>query len=41
MRRSSIVRYNAESLRKAAPVVETFARLEQLDGHGHSVSIRV
>ena len=41
MRRSSIVRYNAESLRRAAPVVETFAHLEQLDGHGHSVSIRL
>ncbi|MGC6456645.1 MAG: histidinol dehydrogenase [Coraliomargaritaceae bacterium] len=41
MRRSSIVRYNAASLRNAAPVVETFARLEQLDGHGHSVAIRV
>ena len=41
MRRSSIVRYDAASLGKAAPVVETFARLEQLDGHGHSVAVRL
>lgn len=41
MRRSSIVRYDAKSLAKAAPVVETFARLEQLDGHGHSLAIRL
>ncbi|MGB0415354.1 MAG: histidinol dehydrogenase [Coraliomargarita sp.] len=41
MRRSSIVRYDAKSLAKAAPVVETFARLEQLDGHGHSLTIRL
>lgn len=41
MRRSSIVRYNAKSLAAAAPVVETFARLEQLDGHGRSLSVRL
>ena len=41
MRRSSTVRYDAASLRQAAPVVEAFARLEQLDGHGHSVAIRL
>ena len=41
MRRSSILRYDARSLAKAAPVVETFARLEQLDAHGRSVSIRL
>jgi len=41
MRRSSIVRYNAKSLAAAAPVVETFARLEQLDAHGKSLSIRL
>lgn len=40
MRRSSTVRYNAKSLKAAAPVVETFARLEQLDAHGKSLSIR-
>lgn len=41
MRRSSILRYDAASLANAAPVVETFARLEQLDGHGRSLTIRL
>ena len=41
MRRSSIVRYNARSLANAAPVVETFARLEKLDAHGRSLTIRL
>lgn len=41
MRRSSTVRYNAKSLAAAAPVVETFARLEKLDAHGKSLSIRL
>lgn len=41
MRRSSILRYNAKSLAKAAPVVAAFARLEQLDAHGRSLTIRL
>lgn len=41
MRRSSTVRYNAKSLAAAAPVVETFARLEKLDAHGHSLTLRL
>lgn len=41
MRRSSTVRYNAKSLAAAAPVVETFARLEQLDAHGRSLTVRL
>jgi histidinol dehydrogenase len=41
MRRSSTVRYDAKSLAKASPVVETFARLEQLDAHGKSLTIRL
>lgn len=41
MRRSSTVRYDAKALARAAPVVETFARLEQLDGHGRSLSVRI
>ena len=41
IRRSSILRYDAKSLAKAAPVVETFARLEQLDAHGRSLTIRL
>ena len=41
MRRSSIVRYDAKSLAKAAPVVETFASLEKLDAHGRSLTTRL
>ena len=41
MRRSSTVRYNAKSLAAAAPVVETFARLEKLDAHGKSLTLRL
>jgi histidinol dehydrogenase len=41
IRRSSILRYDAKSLANAAPVVETFARLEQLDAHGRSLTIRL
>ncbi|MFW2479010.1 MAG: histidinol dehydrogenase [Lentimonas sp.] len=41
LRRSSILRYDAKSLAKAAPVVETFARLERLDAHGRSLTIRL
>jgi histidinol dehydrogenase len=41
MRRSSTVRYDAKSLAKAAPIVEAFARLEQLDAHGKSLTIRL
>jgi len=40
MRRSSVVQYDAKSIRKAAPVVSAFAVLEQLDGHGRSVEMR-
>ena len=40
-RRSSTVRYDAKSLGKASVVVETFARLEQLDAHGKSLTIRL
>ena len=41
MRRTSTVRYKAKSLEKAAPVVQAFARLEQLDAHGRSLEIRL
>lgn len=41
MRRSSVVSYDAKSIQKAAPVVQAFAALEQLDGHGRSVEIRL
>ena len=41
MRRTSTVCYSAKALAKAAPVVRTFARLEQLDAHGRSLEIRL
>jgi histidinol dehydrogenase len=40
-RRTSVVRYDRESLSHAAPVVRTFSRLEQLDAHGRSLDIRI
>lgn len=40
-RRTSIVRYDAASLRKSHPVIETFCALEGLDAHGRSVSLRL
>ncbi len=39
-RRSSVVRYEKAHVKKAAETVEVFARLEKLDAHGRSVSIR-
>ncbi|MCG8528336.1 MAG: histidinol dehydrogenase [Opitutales bacterium] len=41
MRRTSVVRYDAKSIQKAAPVVRTFSKLEQLDAHGNSLEIRL
>ena len=40
-RRASIVRMDQKALKKSLPTVETFARIEGLDAHGKSVSIRV
>ena len=40
-RRSSLIRYTESALKKAAPAAEAFAKMEGLDGHGHSVSIRL
>lgn len=40
-RRTSIVRLDKDSIRKSAPIVETFARIEGLDAHGRSATIRV
>jgi len=40
MRRTSVVKYDAASIQSAAPVVETFSSLEQLDAHGRSLRIR-
>ncbi len=41
MRRSSYVKYDAKSLKKAKNVVDAFARMESLDAHGNSLSIRL
>lgn len=40
MRRTSYVQYDEESLKKAEPIVSAFSKMEQLQVHGHSVSIR-
>jgi histidinol dehydrogenase len=40
MRRTSIVKYDKVSIKKAAPVVAAFAAMERLDAHGRSVKIR-
>lgn len=41
LRRSSITHYDAASVKKAARAVRTFATLEQLDGHGESLELRL
>ena len=40
-RRTSIVRLDPESIRKSAPFIEAFAKVEGLDAHGRSATIRV
>jgi len=40
-RRTSIVKLDRDSIKKSAPIVEEFARVEGLDAHGRSASIRV
>lgn len=40
MRRTSILQYDKKSAQEATSVVDTFSKLEQLDGHGRSLSIR-
>jgi histidinol dehydrogenase len=40
MRRTSLIRYDKKSVKKAAPTVAAFAQMEQLDAHGRSVAIR-
>jgi histidinol dehydrogenase len=41
MRRSSIIHYDAKSLRRARGVVDAFATMEQLDAHGASLTLRL
>jgi histidinol dehydrogenase len=40
MRRTSIIRYDRGSVKKAYPTVAAFAAMEKLDAHGRSVRIR-
>lgn len=40
-RRTSIVEFSRASLQKSASVIESFARVEGLDAHGRSASIRL
>jgi histidinol dehydrogenase len=39
-RRTSIVRYDREALRKSVSIISQFSEVEQLDAHGRSVTIR-
>jgi histidinol dehydrogenase len=39
-RRTSIVRYDREALAKSASIISQFSRVEELDAHGRSVTIR-
>jgi histidinol dehydrogenase len=41
LRRTSLLRYDRRSLRKAAPTVAALSRMERLDAHGRSASIRL
>lgn len=41
VRRTSLIRYDRASVKKAEPVVAAFAAMEKLDAHGRSVRIRV
>ena len=40
-RRTSLVRFDADSLRASLPVIQTFASVEGLDAHGRSAAIRL
>jgi histidinol dehydrogenase len=40
VRRTSIIRYDRPSVKKAEPIVAAFAAMEKLDAHGRSVRIR-
>ncbi len=41
LRRTSIIRYDARSIAAGAQVVDAFAKMEQLDAHGRSATMRV
>jgi histidinol dehydrogenase len=39
-RRTSLVQYDEESLRKSVSIISEFSRVERLDAHGRSATIR-
>ena len=41
LRRTSLIRYDSRSLRRAGPVVASLSGMERLDAHGRSVAIRL
>jgi len=41
LRRTSVVRYDRASLRRASAVVEAFSGMESLDAHGRSLKVRL
>jgi histidinol dehydrogenase len=41
LRRTSLLRYDAKSVRRAEPTVAALSAMERLDAHGRSVAIRV
>jgi histidinol dehydrogenase len=41
LRRTSLVRYDQTSLKKALSVVDAFATMEKLDAHGRSLKVRI
>jgi histidinol dehydrogenase len=41
LRRTSILRYDPESVRRAEPTVAALSAMEKLDAHGRSVAMRV
>ena len=40
-RRTSIIRYDEAALKKSLPIIETFCKIEGLDAHERSVSLRL
>ena len=40
LRRTSVIRYDRASVKKAAPAIAAFAAMERLAAHGRSVAIR-
>jgi len=41
LRRSSVIRYDQESCRIAAPTIDEFSAMEKLDGHGKAHQLRL